>query len=155
MEGLVFRGWGEKMSTTAHTFMKRTLPTSPKHCLVYGPGIGTCIARELTTFVIESYDAEGTKQESDERCSKDDFAVHVRMVRGGAQLLCRIVPHGNGSYTVGFKPILSGKYIVTITLGGEPVKDSPYHCTVAPPRPESGQCLIQGIDVTMSVSRVA
>jgi len=153
MEGLVFRGWGEKMSTTAHTFMKRTLPTSPKHCLVYGPGIGTCIARELTTFVIESYDAEGTKQESDERCSKDDFAVHVRMVRGGAQLLCRIVPHGNGSYTVGFKPILSGKYIVTITLGGEPVKDSPYHCTVAPPRPESGQCLIQGNALTKALAR--
>ena len=153
MEGLVFRGWGEKMSTTAHTFMKRTLPTSPKHCLVYGPGIGTCIARELTTIVIESYDAEGTKQESDERSSKDNFAVRVRMVSGGVQLLCRIVPHGNGSYTVGFKPILSGKYIVTITLRGEPVRDSPYYCTVAPPRPDVGQCLIQGNALTKALAR--
>lgn len=153
MEGLVFRGWNDQIDEDVTGFMRKTLPTSPKDCVVSGPGIDTCIARNLTTFVIDAFDCEGIKQESVERCDADNFVVIVRMVRGGNQVLSRVIPHGNGSYTVGFKPNLSGKYCITITLLDKPVADSPYYCVVAPPRPSAPKCIVQGGALLKALAR--
>ena len=133
-------------------FMRKPLPTDPSRCKAYGPGLRAAITRELSTFTIEAIDESGRRQEK--QGFDDPFAVHVRTLRGGTATPCRLISHGNGTYTGGFKPIQSGTYTVSISLRGVPIQGSPWSCVVSTPTPSAPHCVLSGKALHEATARV-
>ena len=67
---------------------------------------------------------------------KETVLAELRQVgseKGGIQR-GKIVNHGDGTYSVSFTPQSTGAHSLQVTIGGHPIRSSPFTITVRPPR---------------------
>jgi hypothetical protein len=57
------------------------------------------------------------------------------------------------SDAVEYKPSLSGRYKIHVTLDGEPVADSPYTMHAGTPTPVAPLCILRGAGLTNATAR--
>ena len=112
-------------SATPSAFSNK--PTAASKCVAVGDGLKHTTVNQFGIFTVQTRDAEGVpKEESD-----DDLVVTIRLVGGGEKLRTRMLNNKDGTFTVGYKPIVSGRYNVDVKLNNEPLPDSPYSCIVS------------------------
>ena len=121
---------------------------SPLHCSVSGDGLNLATARHEATFCITANDEQGKPLQN----GGEHFHVAIR---GGSLVRARVSDHGNGQYTVTFKPSTSGKYSIAITLHGISLPGSPYPLSVFTPAPAADQCELSGEALTSVIARTA
>ena len=64
---------------------------------------------------------------------KETVLAEIGSEKGGIQQ-GKIVDHGDGTYSMSFTPDSTGAYYLQVTIGGHPIKSSPFAITVRPPR---------------------
>ena len=122
-------------------------PTVTAQCTVHGPGLESATTRKLTTFTIQAAKADGSAQTA----GGDPFVV---VIRGrGEKVRPKLIDHGTGRYTVGFKPYSSGKLMIGITLGGEAVPGSPFTCRVCNLVASAPCCVVRGAALREAIAR--
>ena len=64
--------------------------------------------------------------------------VTVKVIdpRGGEDVDVIIEEQENSEYFVEYQPVNAGKHTIKVMFGGQPIKGSPFHVNVAPPRVE-------------------
>ena len=128
----------------------RGQPTKPALCKVTGACLSEgAIARELATFTIEAYDETGTRQTH----GGDNFLVAIRGRGAGEKVRAKIIDNQDGQYAVGFKPITSGKYLISVSLLGEPLADSPFLCLVSTRTASAPHCVLRGKSLLNATAR--
>ena len=125
-----------------------TIPV-PGHCTVSGmfgdqskPTI-----HQRSTFTITAKDANDTQLEG----GGDAFFVHIR---GADRARARVADNHDGTYTVAWKPTISGKYKICVSLFGEALKGSPFEVTVDGPVPHPSRCEVRGEALFRTTARV-
>ena len=90
-------------------------PTVASKCYVDPDSVAAATVRKLNMFVIEARLGDGTRQPN----GGDSFFVAIR--GRGETVRAKVIDQENGQYAVGFKPVNSGKYTISISLLGEPL----------------------------------
>lgn len=67
----------------------------------------------------------------------------------------RVADNGDGSYKVTYKPSVSGKYSVAISLFGTSLPGSPFPLTVINNQPDATHCILQGPALTSIIARAS
>ena len=124
-------------------------PTKPALCKVTGTCLREAIARELATFTIEAYDETGKRQTH----GGDNFLVAIRGRGAGEKVRAKVIDNQDGRYAVGFKPLTSGKYLISISLLGEPLADSPFLCLVSTRTASAPHCVLRGKSLLHATAR--
>ena len=127
----------------------RGQPTKPALCKVTGTCLREAIARELATFTIEAYDETGKRQTH----GGDNFLVAIRGRGAGEKVRAKVIDNQDGRYAVGFKPLTSGKYLISISLLGEPLADSPFLCLVSTRTASAPHCVLRGKSLLHATAR--
>ena len=94
-------------------------------CELSGDGLSGGTAGEDNSFTITAKDAYGNRLVS----GGDGF---VAQLSGSAWLTTTVNDHGDGTYTVVYKPMVSGPYSITVALAGEQLLGSPVSTIIAP-----------------------
>jgi hypothetical protein len=94
---------------------------------VHGEGLRTALTRQATSFVIEAHDASGTRQHT----GGDAFVVQIK---GRSMVSSKVSDREDGSYVAVYRTPVSGAYLISVTLHGAHVAQSPYEVTVLEPR---------------------
>ena len=127
----------------------RGQPTKPALCKVTGTCLREAIARELATFTIEAYDETGKRQTH----GGDNFLVAIRGRGAGEKVRAKVIDNQDGRYAVGFKPLTSGKYLISVSLLGEPLADSPFLCLVSTRTASAPHCVLRGKSLLHATAR--
>ena len=99
-------------------------------------------------FTIEAFD------ESERRKDEGGDAFFVSIRGPGTRIRAKVDDHGDGSYTVRFKPEVSGKLMVAISLYGDELAGSPFFCHVHTPTPKSFSCTVRGPALHTAIARM-
>ena len=102
--------------------------------------------RQQATFTITARNSD------DEPLNRggDTFFVAVR---GGSRVRARVADEGDGTYVCTYKPSVSGKYSIAISLFGISLPGSPFALDVISPQPDADQCLVQGEALNQIIAR--
>ena len=122
------------------------LPPAAACCKVDGTGLRLAIARQSASFTIESCDAEGTPL----HLGGANFFVAVR---GSSLVKAKVADNADGTYTAEYRPSVSGKFSIAVSLGGTPLPGSPFALSVVQPRPDPSQCVLSGDALVSAVAR--
>lgn len=123
-------------------------PTVASACVVSGDRLASGIVREPNSFLIVAHDALGARRTE----GGDHFFTSVRT--RGDRVRARVTDNDDGSYSVVYKPIVSGVYVLTISLYGEPLPGSPFSCEVGTPTPCCCKCVLHGAALTKATARM-
>ena len=121
--------------------------TVASSCTITGDALSHAVARTVSTFVIEARDGCGNLQQR----GGDPFVITIR--GKGESLRPKVVDHDNGRYTVGFKPLASGKLMLFVELHGELLPGVPFTCRVCSPVASAPCCLVKGPALTSAIAR--
>ena len=113
---------------------------------VFGEGLYRTTACEPTSFTIEALTSRG------ERPRRGGESLFVA-IRGVARGRARIIDHCNGTYTVDWRPTVSGRYTIAISNLGEPLPGSPFVCVASTPEPIAANCIVRGGALHEAVAR--
>ncbi len=119
---------------------------SVAHCVAYGDGLSSAMARQPASFTIEARDETGAAL----RRGGDAFSVAVR---GGSFTYAKVVDNRDGTYAVTYKPAVSGNYTIAVSLRGKALAGSPFPLKVLVPRADAGKCKLGGEALTSVVAR--
>ena len=122
-------------------------PTVASKCYVDPVSVAAATVRKLNMFVIEARLGDGTRQPN----GGDSFFVAIR--GRGETVRAKVIDQENGQYAVGFKPVNSGKYTISISLLGEPLPGSPFMCMVGTPTASAPHCLLKGAALRTAIAR--
>ena len=111
-----------------------------------GPGLSTCIVRQLGCFTIVAHDCEGNRRLT----GGESLAVAIR---GTSNVRARLTDNEDGSYTCMYRAWVSGVYTVAIWLDGEPVGKSPYTLDILSTKANASKCDLRGNGLKTCVSR--
>lgn len=104
--------------------------TVPDLSYATGAGLSSGIAGKLQTFTIQSVDINGSPQDS-----TNDYYSVLLIGPSPDTTTVQISTTGTyksaGLYEVSYVPIIAGKYSLSITLQGTPIKDSPFTLTIS------------------------
>ena len=114
---------------------------------VYGDGLCKATVREATKFTIETVDFSGV------RVARGGEPLFVA-IRGVARARARIYDHGDGLYTVEWKPAVSGHYTIAVSLFGVAVPGSPFALEATTPEPSPLHCTVHGVALERAAARV-
>ena len=106
-------------------------------CRASGEGLSRALVERVATFAIEAHDSNGSRLTT----GGATFAVNIRAT--GNRYRSKLFDHGDGKYTVRFKPTAVGKCTITISLMGESLPGSPFTCVVSAPRPHAPNCIVR------------
>lgn len=126
-----------------------TLPTDASKCIVAGEGLHEATSRKLNMFSIEARDATGAPQHS----GGDVFLVSIR--GRGETVRAKVLDNERGTYFVGYKPVVSGKYYINVSLRGFQLPGSPFTCFVTTPTPSAAHCILRGQALTVRAPRAS
>ena len=121
-------------------------PTLPAQCVLMGDGLHKATMRKQANFNIETYDAENRRRST----GGDQFFVAVR---GSSRVRARVADNDDGTYTVTFKPSVSGKYSIAVSLFGESLPGSPFALEVISPQPDADKCELRGDALSTVIAR--
>ena len=124
-----------------------TRPTSAAHCEVHREGLDCGITRKINMFTIEAFNDQGARQ----LIGGDSFFVAIR--GRGEKVRAKVIDHEDGTYSVGYKPTVSGRYTISLSIHGAPLKDSPFTTFVSTPTPSAPHCVLRGIALTAATAR--
>ena len=131
-----------------HSFDRRQGPAGAKHCKISGDGLTQASVGQLASFQIIACNDKGIRYDD----GGDPFYVQIRAAGHGTRVRARVVDHNNGSYTMSYKPTSSGKLLISVSIGGEPIPGSPYSVVVVDTTPTAPQCLLSGGALTSVVA---
>ena len=120
--------------------------TSAYHCTCAGRGLHVATVRALNTFSIQACDAEQQQRTS----GGDTFFVSIR---GNSKVRARVRDQGDGTYVVEYMPSVSGFYTISISIFGEPLRESPFDLAVINTSPDPVKCECRGDALTTAVAR--
>ena len=123
-------------------------PSAASRCRVSGNGLSNATVRQEASFTIEAFD------ESERRKDEGGDAFFVSIRGPGTRIRAKVDDHGDGSYTVRFKPEVSGKLMVAISLYGDELAGSPFFCHVHTPTPKSFSCTVRGPALHTAIARM-
>ena len=116
---------------------------------VWGDGLKSAVVRAWAEFVVEAHNADGSR-----RVVGGESAAFFISIRGWAERVrARVKDNGDGSYTVRYKPHISGQYTIAISLYGARVPGSPFACGVTTPTPCAAQCVVRGKALHQAIAR--
>lgn len=116
-------------------------------CVASGSGLEKACVREPANFLIEVIDSHtGT------RLPRSGLQF-VANITGPTRLRARIHDQGDGSYAVEWRPIQSGRYRILLSLGGSPLRGSPFSVVAVTPEPSAAQCAVRGEALRHAVVR--
>lgn len=118
-----------------------------RHCVVTGCDVVTACGK-LAKFIIEAHDKDGVRRTE----GGDHFFVFIR---GTARIRAKVVDHGDGSYSVEWRPSQSGTYYIAMSLFGTHLPGSPFIVPVVTPTPHAPNCLVRGEGLTMCEARAS
>ena len=121
----------------------------PKHCNVVGLKDSYTMA-EIASFTIAARDAAG-------RLTASGGEGIFVAIRGASRVRARIARSDEaegGTYTVVWKPMVSGRYTIAVSLFGMPLSGSPFNCLVHDSAPWPSQCEVRGDSLHRIVARV-
>ena len=122
-------------------------PTKASTSIAHGTGLTAASVRQFGVFTIEAHDDRGERQQQ----GGDAFSV---VIRGrGERVRARVIDNSDGTYTVGYKASSSGRYTISIALDGEPLRGSPFACTVSTLTPCASMCRLQGKALSHAIAR--
>ena len=74
-------------------------------------------------------------------------------VRGGSRVRARVADQKDGTYLCTYKPSVSGKYSIAVSIFGVSLPGSPFALEVFSPQPDAEQCSVSGAALTTIVAR--
>ena len=92
---------------------------------------------QVATFSIESCSPQGIRFDD----GGDSFFVCIRST--GTRFRARITDNNDGSYVCNYKPTISGRCSIAVSLFGEPLPGSPFSIVVSSPAPNPSHCILQ------------
>ena len=122
-------------------------PADAVACKCYGTGLETASTRQHATFTIDAYTEYGDRKKT----GGDPFVVSIR--GRGEKVRSKLIDHGTGKYTVGFKPYQSGKLMIGVSLHGTSLPGSPFTCRVCNPEASAPCCVVRGLALTSAIAR--
>jgi len=122
-------------------------PADPLRCIVSGAGLASATTRVVANFKIEAFNKNGQRKTS----GGDRFVAAVRG-RGNA-VYSKVIDQHNGSYLVEFKPNVSGRYQIAVSLAGTQLPGSPFTCIVTTPTASSPHCILRGPALLNAIAR--
>ena len=128
-------------------FQQQSAMTDVTKCVAVGDGLSSATTRKLAGFTIEAYDPAG-----EPRTTGGDrwvVAIHGR----GNTVRARVLDQWDGKYAVEYKPNVSGRYRVAVTLNGRQLPGSPFTCIVTTPTPSSPHCILRGPALLNAIAR--
>lgn len=123
------------------------LPTDPFKCVVKGIDAPVYTGNAEAEFTIQACDERGAHRTQ----GGDTFFIAIR---GVARVRARIFDHGNGKYTIRWKPGQSGTFSVAVSLFGLPLEGSPFGVNVHDPAPYAPHCEVRGEALHRVTARV-
>ena len=120
------------------------LPASADHCRIMG--LTGCSANTESFFEIEAVDENGKRSTS----GGDSFFIAIR---GASRVRARVSDNKDGTYTVMWKPELSGNYEVAISLFGNAIAGSPFTLHVHDHLPCAPNCEVKGRSLHHIIAR--
>ena len=124
-----------------------SLATLPAKCEASGAGLAEAIVRQETFFDIKACDGRGQPKEH----GGDAFFVSIRGC--GVRVRARVIDHRDGSYTVRYKPEISGSYAVAISLYGDSLPGSPFLLRASTPTAVASECVLRGEALHLAIAR--
>ena len=109
----------------------------PHKCVVSGLDSSILTGNAPCTFKITAHSADGSQRDK----GGDAFFVHVR---GAERVRARVADKGDGTYEISWKPTISGKYKIAVSLFGVALKGSPFVVLVNDPLPHPPKCEARG-----------
>ena len=109
---------------------------SPLHCIVTGLNDVGRVKADLE-FRIEARSAAG------EAVGLGGGAFFIA-IRGAARVRARIADRGDGTYTVQWRPPLSGEYSIAVSHFGVSISGSPFRVKVHAAEPYAPNCEVRG-----------
>eukprot|EP01119_Soliformovum_irregulare_P019678 TRINITY_DN6285_c0_g1_i2.p1 TRINITY_DN6285_c0_g1~~TRINITY_DN6285_c0_g1_i2.p1 ORF type:complete len:1759 (+),score=451.20 TRINITY_DN6285_c0_g1_i2:385-5661(+) len=100
------------------------LPSNPTDAYAYGPGTVFAIAGVQANFTIQSVDVYGNRV----LLGGDVFTV--TLTSGSQSVTGTVVDNQDGSYSASYVATVAGSYVLTITTGGNQIRNSPLNVTV-------------------------
>ena len=120
--------------------------TDPAACVVTGD-VNSCTTRSSAHIYIEAHDARGEPR-------KEGGDVFLVSIRGrGESVRAKVYDEEDGTYTVRYVPITSGKYLISVTLRGVPLPGSPYTCVASTPTASAPHCIVRGAALLSATAR--
>ena len=131
-------------------------PTSARQSLAEGRGLYTATAGSPSTFMLYARDGEGHPQAS-HAGDAIPFQVGLSLPPAAAGLSpivlnASLSDLGNGTFSAYYTPSVAGLYLLDVTLGGEPVADSPYRLSVFPAATSPPHCAAFGPGLVEAVA---
>lgn len=123
-----------------------TKVASPLHCKAQGDGLHMATVRRAATFTIIACDEQGEKIGH----GGDTFFVAIR---GASRVRARVTDNEDGTYTVEYKPSVSGLYSISVSVFGLPLSGSPFAVSAITPAPDAENCELRGEALRKAVSR--
>lgn len=124
-----------------------SLATLPAKCEASGAGLAEAIVRQETFFDIKACDGRGQPKEH----GGDAFFVSIRGC--GVRVRARVIDNRDGSYTVRYKPEISGSYAVAISLYGDSLPGSPFLLRASTPTAVASECVLRGEALHLAIAR--
>ena len=121
--------------------------TDPAHCIITGDGTTAATTRKLSVFHIETFDAAGIRRNT----GGDLFLVTMRGC--GEMVRVKVVDLKDGKYVIEYKPIVSGKYQISVSLCGVQLPGSPFRCLVSTPTASAPHCILRGSALLKAIAR--
>ena len=104
--------------------------------------------RQEAMFTITACNEAGEQIEN----GGDIFFVAVR---GGSRVRARVADQEDGSYICTYKPSVSGKYSIAISLMGISLPGSPFTLDVISPQPDADRCEVRGDALNKIIARTS
>ena len=111
-----------------------------------GQALHTCMVRSDATFEIEAFDARGERRKD----GGDPFSISVR---GASIVRAKVLDRGDGTYLCHYRPSVSGRYTIGISLYGRPLRGSPFMLNVLSPIPDPAMCKVHGDGLNHAIAR--
>ncbi|XP_044266934.1 tripartite motif-containing protein 45 isoform X1 [Tribolium madens] len=113
-----------------------TQTVAPSHCVISTEGLSNLRVGKKTDLLLETRDHSDTKLER----GGEQVSAEIRYRDAGVSrfLHVDIDDRRDGTYTISFVPDVAGKLVLSISIKGQPIKDSPFPITVRTLKPHHG-----------------
>ena len=111
-----------------------------------GSGLEAATVREPARFTILAFAYDGSRMTH----GGEPIVVSIR---GVSRARARITDHNNGTYSVEWKPTVSGRYNIMITVLGVALPGSPFQLIATTPEPYPMRCELRGKALSTVIAR--
>ena len=124
------------------------ITTCAARCRAQGDGLSVATVRQQASFTVNACDAEGEPVQQGGN-------IFFIAIRGASRVRAKVTDNQDGTYSVAYKPSVSGHYSVSISLFGEPVAGSPFQVETFAPKPDASKCELRGECLTHAIARAS